>query len=141
MPTLFTRIINGEIPGRFVWRDDLAVGFLSIHPLKPGHTLVVPRKEVDHWIDLEPDLARHVMTVSHAVGKALQQSFKPVRVGLMIAGLEVPHCHVHVVPINSMRDLDFANQDLTPNPAALDGAAETIRNALRSLGFHQVAER
>jgi histidine triad (HIT) family protein len=141
VPTLFTRIINGEIPGRFVWRDDLAVGFLSIHPLKPGHTLVVPRKEVDHWIDLEPDLARHVMTVSHAVGKALQQGFKPVRVGLMIAGLEVPHCHVHVVPINSMRDLDFANQDLTPNPAALDGAAETIRNALRSLGFHQVVER
>jgi histidine triad (HIT) family protein len=141
VPTVFTRIINGEIPGRFVWRDDRAVGFLSIQPLKPGHTLVVPRKEVDHWIDLEPDLAQHLMAVGHAVGKALQQAFRPVKVGLMIAGLEVPHCHVHVVPINGMRDLDFANQDNTPNPAALDDAAEKIRNALRSLGFHQVAER
>ena len=141
MPTLFTRIINGDIPGRFVWRDDYCVAFLSINPLKPGHTLVVPRKEVDHWIDLDADSIQHVMSVAQAVGKALQQAFKPAKVGFMIAGLEVPHCHIHLVPINGLPDLDFANQDLNPEPAALDRAAATIRDALRSLGFRQVAER
>jgi histidine triad (HIT) family protein len=140
VPTLFTRIINGEIPGRFVWRDDRCVAFLSIQPLKPGHTLVVTRKEVDHWIDLDADLAQHVMSVAQAIGKALQQGFKPAKVGLMIAGLEIPHCHIHVVPIESVHDLDFANQELKPHPAALDRAAETVRNALRSLGFPQAVD-
>jgi histidine triad (HIT) family protein len=141
VPTLFTRIINGELPGRFVWRDDRCVAFLSINPLRPGHTLVVPRKEVDHWIDLDTELAQHVMNVSQAVGKAVQRAFKPAKVGLMIAGLEVPHCHIHVVPINGLPDLDFANQDPNPEPAALDRAAAAVRDALRSLGFRQVADR
>jgi histidine triad (HIT) family protein len=140
VPTLFTRIINGELPGRFVWRDDQCVAFLSINPLRPGHTLVVPRKEVDHWIDLDTELVQHVMNVSQAVGKAVQRAFKPAKVGLMIAGLEVPHCHIHVVPINGLPDLDFANQDPNPEPAALDRAAAAIRDALRSLGFRQVAD-
>ena len=140
MPTLFTRIINRELPGRFVWRDDQCVAFLSINPLRPGHTLVVPRKEVDHWIDLDAELAQHVMNVAQAVGKAVQLAFKPAKVGLMIAGLEVPHCHIHVVPINGLPDLDFANQDPNPEPAALDRAAAAIRDALRSLGFRQVAD-
>ena len=72
MPTIFTRIIQGDLPGRFVWKDDHVVAFLTISPIKPGHTLVVPRREVDHWIDMEPDLARHVMDVSVAVGRAIQ---------------------------------------------------------------------
>jgi histidine triad (HIT) family protein len=141
VPTLFTRIIKGELPGRFVWRDDQCVAFLSINPLKPGHTLVVPRKEVDHWIDLDADLAQRVMSVALAVGKALQHGFKPTKVGLMIAGLEVAHCHIHLVPIDGLSDLDFANQDPSPDPAALDRAATTVRDALRSLGFRQVADR
>lgn len=141
MATLFTRIINGELPGRFVWRDDRCVAFLSIRPLKPGHTLVVPRREVDHWIDLEPSLAQHLMSVCQALGKALQQGFAPAKVGVMIAGLEVPHCHVHLVPISDLHDLDFANQELTPDPVALDHAADTIRAALRSLGYTEVADR
>ena len=139
MATLFTRIINGELPGRFVWRDERCVAFLSIHPLRPGHTLVVTRDEVDHWIDLPPDLAAHVMQVAHAIGQALQHGFRPARVGLMIAGLEVPHVHLHVVPINGVHDLDFANQDLNARPADLDRAAETVRASLRALGFAQVA--
>jgi len=138
---VFTRIINGELPGRFVWRDDRCVAFLSIQPLRPGHTLVVPRAEVDHWIDLEPDLARHLMTVSQSIAKALQHGFQPLRVGLAIAGLEVPHCHIHVLPIDAIRDLDFANQDVNPRPADLDHAAETIRRSLRELGYTEVAER
>lgn len=135
MPTIFTRIIDGELPGRFVWRDPECVAFLSINPLRPGHTLVVPRAEVDHWIDLPAALAAHLMTVARAVGCAQQQAFNPTKVGLMIAGLEVPHVHLHVVPIDGVHDLDFANQDRNPNPADLDRAAETLRATLRTLGY------
>jgi histidine triad (HIT) family protein len=131
MATLFTRIINGEIPGRFVWRDDRAVAFLSIAPLRPGHTLVVPIQEVDHWIDLEPDLAAHLMVVSHQIGRAAQRAFSPARIALIIAGMEVPHCHLHVVPIDKESDLHFANADHEAKPTDLDAAADRLRAALR----------
>ena len=140
MPTLFTRIINGELPGRFVWKDDRCVAFLTINPLRPGHTLVVSRAEVDHWLDLEPDLAAHLMTVAQAIGKAQQHAFTPVKVGLMIAGLEVPHVHLHVVPITDLGDLNFANQDLHAKPADLDRAAAAVRASLRVLGYREVAD-
>ncbi len=130
MASVFTRIIEGELPGRFVWRDERSVAFLSIAPIRPGHVLVVPIEEVDHWIDLEPDLAAHLMVVSRTIARAQQAAFRPARVGLMIAGLEVPHTHLHLVPIGSERDLDFANADHDPDPAALDDAAERIRQAL-----------
>jgi histidine triad (HIT) family protein len=130
MATLFTRIIDGELPGRFVWRDDRCVGFLSINPLQPGHTLVVPIVEVDHWIDLDDQLACHVITVSKTIGVAQQQVFGPAKVGLMIAGLEVPHVHLHVVPIRGVHDLDFANADQHPDPDELDRAARSLREAL-----------
>ena len=77
MPSVFSRIISGEFPGRFVWRDERCVAFLTINPLKPGHTLVVPIEEVDHWLDLDPDLAAHLMTVSQTIGWALQRGFNP----------------------------------------------------------------
>jgi diadenosine tetraphosphate (Ap4A) HIT family hydrolase len=130
MATLFTRIIEGEIPGRFVWRDDLAVAFLTIAPIRPGHALVVPIVEVDHWIDLDADLATHLMGVARAVGRAQQAAFRPTRVGMIIAGLEVPHCHLHLVPIDSEADLSFGRADHSPDPAALDDAAERLRAAL-----------
>lgn len=133
MATVFTRIIRGELPGRFVWRDDRCVAFLSINPLQPGHTLVVPVEEVDHWIDLDPGLAGHLVTVAQLVGRAQQAAFRPVKVGLMVAGLEVPHAHLHVVPISGVHDLDFANADPAPDPAALDDAAERITAALAPL--------
>jgi histidine triad (HIT) family protein len=135
MASVFTRIINGELPGRFVWRDDQAVAFLSINPLRPGHTLVVSRAEIDHWLDLEPALAQHLTAVAHSVGRAIQDAFKPVKVGLMIAGLEVPHVHLHLVPIHELSDLDFRRAEKNPDPAALDRAAEAIRASLRRLGF------
>jgi diadenosine tetraphosphate (Ap4A) HIT family hydrolase len=134
MATLFTRIIDGEIPGRFVWRDDDAVAFLTIAPIRPGHVLVVPRAEVDHWLDLDPALAAHLMDVSQKVGQAQMAAFEPVRVGLIIAGLEVPHCHLHLVPIDTEADLSFARADHSPDPAALDEAADRLRSALRDLG-------
>ncbi len=140
MASIFTKIIAGELPGRFVWRDDEAVAFLTIAPLRPGHTLVVPRAEVAHWIDLEPHLAAHLTGVAQAVGRALQRAFDPVRVGVIIAGLEVPHTHLHVIPIDSEADLDFRRADPTTPPEALDDAAARIRAALRALGYTEVAE-
>jgi len=134
MPTIFSRIISGEFPGRFVWRDDRVVAFLSIEPMMPGHTLVVPRDEVDHWIDLEPELAGHLFVVAQQIGKAQQREWNPARVGVLIVGEEVPHVHIHVVPINSPGELSFAHIDRSPSADAMDDAAERIRARLRELG-------
>lgn len=109
MPSIFTRIIDGELPGHFVWHDDECVAFLSIAPLREGHTLVVPRIEVDHWLDLPPELAAHLMVVAQRIGRAQQAAFNPSRVGMIIAGMEVPHTHLHVIPIDREADLNFAN--------------------------------
>lgn len=130
MATIFTRIMNRELPGRFVHEDDRCVAFLTIEPLSPGHTLVVPRQEVDHWIDLEPDLLDHLMAVAQRVGRALEQIYKPVRVGIIIAGLEVPHVHIHVTAINEVHDLDFSRVDKNPDPADLDRSAALLKQAL-----------
>ena len=134
MASVFTRIIDGELPGRFVWQDDVCVGILSIAPLRPGHTLIISRQEVDHWIDLDEPTAAHLMNVARCVGIAQQRAFRPTKVGMIIAGLEVPHVHLHVVPIGSERDLQFANADLDPKPADLDAAADLLRTTLRDLG-------
>ncbi len=140
MPTIFTRIIDGELPGRFVWRDDLCVAFLSIAPLRPGHTLVVPRVELDHWVDLDTETNAHLMQVAHRIGLAQMSAFAPERIGLIIAGLEVPHVHLHVVPINAERDLSFANADADPDPVDLDDAATRLREALRTSGASEVSD-
>ena len=135
MPSVFSLIIDGELPARFVWKDDRCVAFLSHRPLRPGHTLVVPRLEVDHWLDLEPDLLSHLMGVSHRIGQALQVGFQPLKVGMIIAGLEVPHVHVHLVPFHTMDQLNFARVDPNPLPEDQDRAAATIMEALATLGF------
>ncbi len=140
MATLFTKIIEGEIPGTFVWRDDVCVAFLSIAPLSPGHTLVVPRREVDHWLDLTPEELSHVMAVAQTIGRALQRAYEPVKVGLMIAGLEVPHVHVHVSNVNAVHDLDFANADTSASADDLAAAAGRIRVALRQMGRDEVSD-
>lgn len=137
-PSVFTLIINGDLPGRFVWRDDRVVAFLTIAPLRPGHTLVVPIEQIDQWTDVDPDLWQHISAVQHTVGKAIMAAFSPKRVGSIIAGLEVPHCHVHLVPIDSESQLSFANVDHSPDPADLDDAAERIRVALRDMGRSEV---
>jgi histidine triad (HIT) family protein len=130
MPTIFTRIIDGDIPGTFVHRDEHCVVFMSINPLATGHALVVPIAEVDHWVDLEPALAAHLFEVAHRVGRAQRDAFGCDRVGLIIAGYEVPHTHLHVVPTHSMRQLDFANAAASVARADLEAAAQAIRNHL-----------
>jgi len=137
--TIFSRIIAGELPARFVWKDARCVAFLSNRPLRPGHTLVVPREEIDHWLDLDTDLLAHVVVTAQSIGKAQMAAFKPARIGLMLAGLEVPHAHFHVVPIRGVHDLDFGNQDPNPDEAMMEKAAEAIRAELRRLGFSEAA--
>jgi diadenosine tetraphosphate (Ap4A) HIT family hydrolase len=137
MASLFTRIIEGEIPGHFVYKDDAVVAFMTISPISDGHTLVVPRQEIDHWIDMPPDIATRVMEVSLIVGRAIQAAFNPIKVGVMVAGLEVPHVHYHLVPIQKISDLNFDLQKAdTPNES-LSSAAAKIRDSLRELGYEE----
>lgn len=140
MPTLFTKIIDGDLPGTFVWRDPDVVAFLSINPVVAGHTLVVPRAEVDHWIDLEPPLLTRIMAVAQTIATAQQAAYAPHKVGLLIAGLEVPHVHVHVIPLvhgEADLHLDHAH-DATPDELAAE--SERIRSALRDLGADGVSD-
>ncbi|WP_312719915.1 HIT family protein [Mobilicoccus sp.] len=131
MTTIFTRIIDGEIPGRFVWSDEQCVAFLAAAPLQPGHTLVVPRAEVDRWIDADPDLFAHLSRVAQIIGRAQQAEFDCVRPGLIIQGFEVDHLHLHVWPTWSPADYDFRRADGDPDAAAMDAAAARLRSRLR----------
>lgn len=140
MATIFTKIIEGEIPGKFLWKDDRCVVFLSINPMHDGHALVVPREEVDHWLDADDDLLAHLSGVAKTIGRAQQAAFEPNRIGMMIAGLEVPHLHIHVVPMTSVRSLDFATADPSPDPDRLERNAERIRTELRNMGCAEVAD-
>jgi diadenosine tetraphosphate (Ap4A) HIT family hydrolase len=132
--TVFTKIINGDIPGRFVWSDDQVVGFLSINPLGPGHTLVVPREEVDQWLDAPAGLFQHAMTTAHAIGSVIRDLWQPPRVALMIAGFEVPHLHVHVHPAWGLEAFDFTKAASDPDPAQMDDAAQRLREGLTAAG-------
>ena len=134
MTTVFSRIVAGEIPARFVWSDDRAVAFLSVNPLGPGHTLVVPREEVDQWVDAAPDLLGHLTAVAHAVGAAVRAVWAPPRVGLLVAGFEVPHLHLHVFPAADMSAFDFANAAASVDPGEQDRHADSLRTALRAAG-------
>lgn len=134
MPTLFTRIINGEIPGRFVWKDDDVVAFLSIGPLSDGHVLVVPRAEVDKWTDAPPELMARLITVAQAIGQAQVKVFGSERAGLTIAGFEVDHLHLHVWPADSLADFDFSRAETDPDQERMAENAERLRAGLREAG-------
>lgn len=139
MTTVFSMIIRGELPGMFVWRDDAVAAFMSINPLARGHVLVVPIAEVDHWIDADAQLSARLFEVARAIGIAQATVFACERVGLVIAGYEVPHAHVHVIPTNSMSQLSFANAATTFDPVDLEAAAESIRAQLRANGHAEYA--
>jgi histidine triad (HIT) family protein len=130
MPTIFTRIVNGEIPGTFVHRDDRCVVFMSINPLARGHALVVPILEYDHWIDMPEELVAHLFAVSHRIGRAQKSAFDCDKVGVIIAGYEVPHMHIHLIPTVSMSQLSFANAAASVDRDDLEAAAAAIRSAL-----------
>lgn len=132
MSTVFTKIINGEIPGRFVYKDEDVAAFLTIEPIAYGHTLVVPVKEVDKWTDLEPELWAKMNAVAQRIGNAIVSEFDCERAGYLIAGFEVPHAHIHVFPANDMSGYNLASvmrADETDS-AKMDAAAETLRRAI-----------
>ena len=132
MSTVFSKVINGDLPGRFVYRSSDVVAFLSIEPLAYGHVLVVPVEEVDKWTDMAPELWARVNAVAYEIGNAVIQAFDAPRAGNVIAGFEVPHAHIHVFPAHSMDDFNFANvipADQT-DEAAMDDAAQKLRAVL-----------
>jgi histidine triad (HIT) family protein len=136
MASVFTLIMEGKIPGNFVWKDDKAVAILTIQPIRQGHVLVIPREEIDQWSDLPLDLAAHLMQVSHKIANALKVAYPATRVGLMIAGLEVPHTHLHVVPMDSMKDLSFEYAK-NADGDTLKQTAEKIRTTLQAQGHKE----
>ena len=133
MPTVFSRIINGDIPGTFVYKDEHCVVFMSINPIANGHVLVVPILEVDHWIDAPTELVTHMFLVSHRVSRALHVAFPCERVGLIIAGYEINHCHIHLVPTNSLEDMSFSNAAATISRTDLEMHASKISTALQQI--------
>ncbi|WP_104109406.1 HIT family protein [Arthrobacter sp. N199823] len=134
MSTLFTKIIEGQIPGRFIWQDDDCVSFLTIGPLTDGHVLVVPRLEVDKWTDAAPGLLTKLMSVAQTIGQAQVAVFGAPRAGMTIAGFEVEHLHVHVFPAYGLENFDFGSVQENPDPAVMDASAEKLRVALRAAG-------
>lgn len=126
MSTIFTKIIDGDIPGTFVHRDDRCVVFMSINPMTSGHALVVPVEEIDHWVDASEELAAHLFAVAGRVARAQARAFGCEKVGMMIAGYEVPHAHIHLVPTNQMSELSFANAAASADRDELEAAAAAI---------------
>jgi diadenosine tetraphosphate (Ap4A) HIT family hydrolase len=134
MSTLFTKIIEGEIPGRFVWKDDDVTAFLTIAPITDGHVMVVPRREVAHWVDLDAGLLGKVMAVAQKIARVQETEFSARRIGVLMEGYEIPHVHVHIWPTQSAADFDVHNVDHNPDPAKLDENADRLRRALRDAG-------
>ncbi len=140
-PSVFTHIINGDLPGRFVYRDDEVVAFLTISPTTPGHTLVVPVAQVDHWQRIDPALFAKLNAVAQQIGRGVDAAFSPARIGYLIAGLEVPHVHLHVFGANEFADFDLgALVGRTADAADLDAAAVKLRAALRELGVPNIVD-
>ncbi|NDC44867.1 MAG: HIT family protein [Actinobacteria bacterium] len=130
MASVFTKIIDGDLPGTFVHRDDLAVAIMTINPINTGHALVIPRVEIDRWTDLPIEAAHHLFTLAHRIGNAQIRAFGCQRAALIIAGFEVPHVHLHVIPADSLDHVSFENAARTVDPADLASAAQRISQHL-----------
>lgn len=137
MSTIFTKIIDGELPGRFIWQDDKCVAFLDVSPLTYGHTLVIPREEIDMWTDMPEELNAHVYTVASRIGKAQVKGLGAERAGLIIQGYAVPHTHLHVFPTQSVADFDMTAIIREPDEQQMENAATTLRATLREAGYGQ----
>lgn len=129
MSTIFTKIINGEIPAYKIAEDEHHLAFLDVMPLVKGHTLVIPKKEVDLIFDLESEEFKNLWAFAQSVAKKIGAAVPCVRVGVAVVGLEVPHAHIHLVPMNSMQDLNFTNERLKLSPEEFQGIQNAIVNA------------
>ena len=134
MTTLFTKIITGDLPGRFVWSDATVVAFTSIAPISAGHTLVVPREEISEFTDAPDDLLAHLMRVAKIIGQAQKDAWGAPRAALIVAGFEVPHLHVHVLPAWGESELAFSNARTDVPGEEMDADAERLRSQLTANG-------
>jgi histidine triad (HIT) family protein len=130
MATIFSRIINGEIPAYKIAEDERFFAFLDINPLSKGHTLVVPKKEIDYIFDLEDDLLSGMMVFSKKVARAIEKAVPCLRIGITVIGLEVPHAHIHLIPLNTMNDMNFSNPKLKFTKEEFHEIAEAIKTRL-----------
>ncbi len=128
MPSVFTKIINGEIPSYKIAEDDHYLAFLDVFPLKKGHTLIVPKKEVDYLFDLDSETYLGLMDFSKKIATAIKLAFPCNRIGMAVIGLEVPHAHLHLIPINTMNDMNFSNTKLTITKEEFDECANRIKS-------------
>lgn len=129
MATIFTKIINGEIPCHKVAENDKFLAFLDIMPLREGHTLVIPKVEVDYIFDIEDDLLGEMMIFAKEVSRKIKSTFPCNRVGVTVIGLEVPHAHIHLIPINNLNDMNFAQDKMSPSNEELAQTASTLIKA------------
>lgn len=139
MASIFTQIIAGELPAHFVWSDDLVVAFLDVNPKTDGHTLVIPRREVDQWTSMTEDEAERVFWAARQIARAQLNEFECTRIGLLIAGYHVPHVHAHVFPTTGMADLDFTSLGAPAEPDHLEQVAMRLRAALARHGHAEFA--
>lgn len=138
MASVFTKILAGELPGHFLWKDETCFSILTIQPIREGHLMVIPNQEVNHWDDVPPATAAHLMQVAQHLAKAIKAVIPCKRVGVSVVGLEVPHTHIHLMPIDSLADMDFMRQ----KPATqeeLAAVAERLREALLLAGHEQAS--
>jgi histidine triad (HIT) family protein len=138
MASVFTKILAGELPGHFIWKDEHCFSILTIQPIREGHLLVIPNEEINHWDDVPPATAAHLMHVAQTIAKGMKASFPCKRIGMTVIGLEVPHTHLHLIPIDEMADMDFARQR-PETPEALAATATKLRQTLVAAGHSQAA--
>lgn len=129
MASLFTQIINGEIPCHKLLENEKFIAFLDIHPINPGHTLIVPKKEIDYFFDLDNCILSEILIFAKKLVPAIESTVSCNRVGIMVAGLEIAHAHLHLIPIMSEGDLTF-DRAKSASPSELAGIANQIRKAL-----------
>jgi histidine triad (HIT) family protein len=130
MATIFSRIASGEIPSYKIADNDKFYAFLDINPMAPGHTLVIPRQETDYIFDLSDELLQEMMIFSKKVAKAIEKAIPCKRVGVAVIGLEVPHAHIHLIPIQNEKDMLFSKEKLSPTPEELETTADKIRSEI-----------
>ncbi len=136
MASIFTKILNKEIPGHFVWEDELCFSIMTIQPIREGHLMVIPKREVNHWDDVPPETAAHLMVVAQKIAKAIKGVIPCKRIGVSIVGLEVPHTHIHLIPIDNMGDLDFSlAKEIAQKKLA--ATAKEIKKSLQARGYSE----
>ncbi len=130
MATIFTKIVNGEIPSYKIYEDEKFYAFLDINPLSKGHTLVIPKKEVDYIFDIDDSLLSELIVVSKMIAQAIEKAITCNRIGLMVIGLEVPHAHIHLIPIHNEGDMNLSNDRVELTEYEFEKIAKDIRSFL-----------